>query len=121
VNDARGAFSESGLALRPGPEGRDRLLMNYTHPKQVPFEVKIPQLVKIGDARYFSLNTAEVRKVWGALTLTPRDQQAMSPNRRRSPKWTHLCSCEWTLSLERGIHFQVGVQTCQRIRQSRGR
>jgi len=30
VDDARGAFSESGLALRVGPDGRERLLMNYT-------------------------------------------------------------------------------------------
>ena len=80
VNGARGAFSECGLALRPGPEGRDRLLMNYTHPKQVLFEVEIPELVKIENGRHVSLKTAEVRKVWGALTLTPLGEQAMSPN-----------------------------------------
>ncbi len=41
VSDARGAFSESGLALRPMPGGRDRLFVNYTHPGQVLFEIEI--------------------------------------------------------------------------------
>lgn len=80
VNDARGAFSESGLALRPGPGGRDRLLLNYTHPTQVLFEVGIPPLVKIEDGRHAGLNSAELGRVWGSLKLTPRDEPSISPN-----------------------------------------
>ena len=52
VSDVRGAFSESGLALRPMPGGRDRLFVNYTHPAQVLFEIEIPDLVKVQDGQH---------------------------------------------------------------------
>ncbi|NQT37204.1 MAG: hypothetical protein HQ581_06930 [Planctomycetes bacterium] len=80
VGDARGAFSESGLALRPMADGRDRLLMNYTHPTQMLFEIEIPALVKVEDGEHAGLETAEVRKIWGPLKVVKPGQQAIGPN-----------------------------------------
>jgi hypothetical protein len=80
VNDARGAFSESGLALRPMPDGRDRLFVNYTHPAQVLFEIEIPELVKVQDGQHADLKTAEVKKIWGSLKIPRAGQETLSPN-----------------------------------------
>ena len=80
VNDARGAFSESGLALRPMPDGRDRLFVNYTHPGQVLFEIEIPDLVKVQDGQHADLKTAEVKKIWGSLKIPQAGQETLSPN-----------------------------------------
>ena len=80
VGGARGAFSESGLALRPVTAGRDRLFMNYTHPKQVLFEIEIPELVKVVGGKHAGLKTAEVRKVWGPLKVARSGEEAISPN-----------------------------------------
>lgn len=80
VNDSRGAFSESGLALRPMPDGRDRLFVNYTHPTQVLFEIEIPELVKVQAGRHGDLKTAEVKKVWGSLRIPQAGQETLSPN-----------------------------------------
>ncbi len=80
VSGARGAFSEAGLALRPGPNGQPRLLVNYTHPTQVLFEIDIPPLVKIDSERHVGLNTAEIRRIWGALKLTSPGEETIFPN-----------------------------------------
>jgi hypothetical protein len=80
VLDARGAFSESGLALRPMADGRDRLWMNYTHPTQVLFEIEIPEPVKIQDGEHADLKTAEVKQVWGALNIPQSREQNFRPN-----------------------------------------
>lgn len=80
VAGARGAFSESGLALRPGPGGRPRLLMNYTHPKQVLFEVEIPPLVWITNGQHAALNTAPLTRVWGAVQLSAPGNDPIAPN-----------------------------------------
>lgn len=95
VGAARGAFSESGLALRPMPGGRDRLFMNYTHPAQVLFEVEIPALVPIENGAHAGLQTAEVKKVWGALSASEGGGETLRPNggfvwneERRTLWWT---------------------------------
>jgi hypothetical protein len=80
VDDARGAFSESGLALRTGPDGRERLLMNFTHPKQVLFEVEIPPLVRITNGQHAVLNTARVTTAWGSVKLLSSGNDPISPN-----------------------------------------
>jgi hypothetical protein len=80
VGKARGAFSESGLALRPMPDGRDRLFMNYTHPEQVLFEVEIPAPVKVQDGAHAALDTAGVRKVWGPVRIDKPGGQSIHPN-----------------------------------------
>jgi hypothetical protein len=80
VNEARGAFSESGLALRPMPDGRDRLFVNYTHPAQVLFEIEIPHLVRVQDGRHADLKTADVKKVWGSVKVPYSDEETLSPN-----------------------------------------
>ncbi len=80
VGEARGAFSESGLALRPMPDGRDRLFLNYTHPVQALFEVEIPALAVIEHGAHAGLRTAEVKKVWGALTVSKQGQEDLRPN-----------------------------------------
>lgn len=80
VNDARGAFSESGLALRSMPDGRDRLLMNYTHPTQVLFEIEIPELVKADRDHHRGLNFAEVKRIWGPLKIVSPGEETLSPN-----------------------------------------
>jgi hypothetical protein len=80
VGEARGAFSECGVVLRPMPDGRDRLFMNYTHPAQVLFEVEIPPLVKIENGQHAALNTAALKKIWGGLSLTPPGESTLSPN-----------------------------------------
>jgi len=80
VGNARGAFSESGLALRPGPDGGNRLLMNYTHPAQVLFETEIPSLVKMTNSEHAGLNTAQITKVWGAIKLASGGESPLSPN-----------------------------------------
>jgi hypothetical protein len=65
VQGARGAFSESGLALRPMADGRDRLLMNYTHPTQVLFEIEIPELAKIQYGEHADLKRRKSRRSGG--------------------------------------------------------
>ncbi|NQT52977.1 hypothetical protein HQ576_13045, partial [bacterium] len=80
VGKARGAFSETGLALRPMADGRDRLFMNYTHPAQALFEVEVPVLVKVADGNHAALNTGEVKKVWGSLKTSKPGGQAIHPN-----------------------------------------
>jgi hypothetical protein len=80
VGNARGAYSESGLALRPTAKGRDRLLMNYTHPTQVLFEIEIPQLVKVEAGEHRGLKTAKIEKIWGPLKIPKHGEQAIFPN-----------------------------------------
>ena len=80
VGKARGAFSESGLALRRVAGGGDRLLMNYTHPTQGLFEIEIPALVKVAGGRHAGLKTAQVKKVWGAVKIAKAGEEAISPN-----------------------------------------
>ncbi len=80
VKGARGAFSESGLALRPGSDERNYLLINYTHPTQVLFEVDIPPLLRIEEGGHAGLNTAQVRRVWGTLKIPVPGGDAISPN-----------------------------------------
>ena len=79
VGKARGAFSESGLALRRTSDGEGRLIMNYTHPTQVLFEIDMPDPVKVRDGRHGDLRTAEVRKVWGPVEAKS-GEQAIRPN-----------------------------------------
>jgi hypothetical protein len=100
VDDARGAFSESGLALRPMLDGRDRLFVNYTHPMQVLFEIEIPDLVKLRDGRHADLKTADVKKVWGSLKIPRAGQETLSPNggfvwseERKTLFWTFNANC----------------------------
>lgn len=80
VGEARGAFSDAGLALRPLPGGGQRMLMNYTHPEQVLFEIEIPKLAKVTDGRHAHLAAAEVKKVWGPLSLSKSGEEPISPN-----------------------------------------
>ena len=80
VGKARGAYSESGLALRPIAGGGKRLIMNYTHPTQVLFEVEIPALAKVEGGRHAGLKTAAVRKVWGAVEVARAAEAAIRPN-----------------------------------------
>ena len=80
VGKARGAFSESGLALRPTADGTQRMFMNYTHPTQVLFEIEIPPLAKAEEGKHTGLKTAEVRKVWGSLGIPKAGEQAIHPN-----------------------------------------
>ncbi len=80
VNDARGAFSESGLAIRRPAGGRDRLLMNYTHPTQVLFEIEIPKLVKIERGEHADLETVEPVKIWGPVNVAKPGEETISPN-----------------------------------------
>jgi hypothetical protein len=80
VNEARGAFSESGLALRSMPDGRDRLFMNYTHPVQVLFEVEIPELVKADRGPHGDLRFADLKRTWGPLKLAIPGEETLSPN-----------------------------------------
>ena len=80
VGKARGAFSESGLALRPMADGSARLFMNYTHPTQVLFEIEVPEPVKVEGGNHAGLKTAEVRKVWGPVEISRPGEQAISPN-----------------------------------------
>ena len=80
VGEARGAFSESGLALRTGPDNHERLLMNFTHPKQVLFAVEIPPLVRITNGQHAALNTARVTTVWGSVKLLSPGNDPISPN-----------------------------------------
>ncbi|KPK84052.1 MAG: hypothetical protein AMJ81_06690 [Phycisphaerae bacterium SM23_33] len=80
VQGARGAFSESGLALREMPDGTRRLLMNYTHPAQVLFEVEIPPLVKVENGRHAGLKVARVGKVWGAIRASKAGRGDIGPN-----------------------------------------
>jgi len=80
VGKARGAFSESGLALRPMADGTHRMFMNYTHPTQVLFEIVIPPLAKAEEGKHTGLETAEVKKVWGSLKIPKPGEQAIHPN-----------------------------------------
>jgi hypothetical protein len=96
VNDARGAFSESGLALRPMPDGRDRLFMNYTHPTQVLFEIEIPDLVQVVNGGHEDLKTAEVKQVWGPVKISQPGGEPLNPNggfvwleEKRTLVWTY--------------------------------
>ncbi|MGB2819994.1 MAG: NBR1-Ig-like domain-containing protein [Phycisphaerae bacterium] len=95
VGQARGAFSESGLALRRTSDGAGRLFMNYTHPTQVLFEIDIPEPVRIERGRHADLRTAEVRKVWGPVKIARSGEQTIRPNggfvwveRTRTLIWT---------------------------------
>jgi hypothetical protein len=80
VKGARGAFSESGLALRETADGAKRLFMNYTHPAQVLFQIEIPPLVKVQDGRHAPLKVAEVKKIWGTIRAPKAGQEAIGPN-----------------------------------------
>lgn len=80
VQQARGAFSESGLALRAMPDGRDRLLMNYTHPSQVLFEIEIPELVKVESGRHSELKAAGIKRIWGPVAIPQSGEETLSPN-----------------------------------------
>ncbi len=80
VGNARGAFSESGLALRPMEGGRQRLLMNYTHPTQVLFEVEIPEPLRVVGGAHGGLKTAAVTKVWGPVTAPKSGEYTLRPN-----------------------------------------
>ncbi len=79
VGKARGAFSQTGLALRKMPHGPDRLFVNYTHPARVLFEIDVPALVKVDRGKHAPLKTADVVKVWGALSAS-RDGTTIGPN-----------------------------------------
>ncbi len=80
VKDARGAFSESGLALREMPDGTKRLFMNFTHPAQVLFEIEIPPLVKVADGKHAPLKVAEIKKIWGGIRAPETGEGGISPN-----------------------------------------
>jgi len=80
VHGARGAFSESGLALRKMDDGATRLFMNYTHPRQVLFEIEVPPLVKVADGRHGELKVAELRKVWGEIRAPAQGGKGIAPN-----------------------------------------
>ena len=80
VQGARGAFSESGLALREMADGTKRLFMNFTHPAQVLFEIEIPPLVKVEDGKHAPLKVAEVKKIWGGIRTSKAGVQAIAPN-----------------------------------------
>jgi hypothetical protein len=80
VGKARGAFSRCGLAVRR-PEGKKpRLILNYTHPTQVLFEVEIPALVKAADGKHGSLPVTQPATVWGRLTAEREGMRKISPN-----------------------------------------
>ena len=80
VKRARGAFSESGLALREMPDGTKRLFMNYTHPAQVLFEIEIPPLVKVKDGKHAPLKVAAVKKIWGGMRMPKAGDEGIAPN-----------------------------------------
>ena len=80
VGEARGAFSECGIALRRMADGSRRMFLNYTHPSQVLFEVEIPQLVKIQNGAHADLHTADVKQIWGPITLKVDADTSLSPN-----------------------------------------
>ena len=95
VAKARGAFSNTGLAVRPMPDGTTRLFANYTHPAQVLFEMEVPELVQVVDGRHAALKTAAVKKVWGAIRTAKKGEQPIAPNGgfvwdegRRTLYWT---------------------------------
>ena len=70
VGNGGAGFSESGITLRKLPDGTKRLLVNYTFPQGCLFEVAIPDLGKLGkyeEGDVSELQTATVKKVWGAL------------------------------------------------------
>ena len=77
-------YSELGMALRTGPDGRRTLLLNYTHPGQSLAEVDIPEPVKLtGESDLKELKTAPIYKVWGRLRIeVPKvgDVTGISPN-----------------------------------------
>jgi hypothetical protein len=60
-------FSESGLALRKSSDGSRRLLLNYTHPEQVLFEVEVPALAKFEKGNAAPLKAAAVKRQWAGL------------------------------------------------------
>lgn len=80
VMRARGAFSESGLALREMPDGTKRLFMNFTHPAQVLFEVEIPPLVRVEGGKHAPLKVAQVKKIWGQIRAPQAGEGGISPN-----------------------------------------
>ena len=72
VGEGGAGFSESGLALRKMQDGTKRLLVNYTHPRQVLFEVEIPELIRFEQGDDKPLKTAQVRKIWGTAAYPDR-------------------------------------------------
>ncbi|MHB1034179.1 MAG: hypothetical protein ACYC35_19635 [Pirellulales bacterium] len=80
VGQSRGAFSDTGLALRAMPDGRDRLFVNYTHPTQALFEIEIPELGKVRNGAHADLKTAAVKQVWGSLNIPVPGEEPLSPN-----------------------------------------
>jgi len=80
VEKARGAFSATGIALRPTEDGPPRLLVNYTHPKRMLFEVEVPDPVKVADGGHGALATATVAKVWGGLGMPADGTRGIGPN-----------------------------------------
>jgi hypothetical protein len=83
VGDGGAGFSEIGMTVRKMKDGKNRLLMNFTHPRQTLFEVEVPALARFdrGDAK--PLCMAEVKTVWGSLGMAiPKiaDIERISPN-----------------------------------------
>jgi len=95
VAKARGAYSNTGLAVRPMPDGTTRLFVNYTHPAQVLFEIEAPELVRVAGGRHAGLKVAAVKKVWGAIRTAKKGERVIAPNGgfvwdegRRTLTWT---------------------------------
>ena len=80
VKPARAAFSEVGMTLLPPAGGARRMLLNYTHPGQVLFEIEIPALVDATRHPHTKLAEAAVGKVWGGVRVGRKGDQAVSPN-----------------------------------------
>ena len=79
---AGSGFSAVGLAFRK-VEGTRRLLMNYTHPAQVLFEIDVPEPIKLADKNVAVLPMPEVKKLWGQVHIdVPKtgDVSGISPN-----------------------------------------
>jgi hypothetical protein len=70
-------YSASGLALRTMPDGGKRLFMNY---RGVVFEADVPPLVRLVDGDHGPLRTAEVKRIWGRLTVGEDRKTAISAN-----------------------------------------
>ena len=69
-------FAAGGLSLRKMPDGARRLFLSYGPV----FEVEIPPLVKLAGGDHSPLKTAEVKRVWGPLSVKGADGKAISAN-----------------------------------------
>ena len=80
VGDARAHSRKPAWHCFLVKDGRDRLLMNYTHPTQMLFEVEVPELVRVENGAHAGLKTADVKRIWGSLKIRKEGEETISPN-----------------------------------------